>query len=101
MRVLVTGDRGYINSYKLYGEPNRIDKEVARIMALIHSGAPGAEAIASSWAHNRRGVEEIISPHDDLLELIPDLVVAFRGGNETADMVQRAKNAGVKVVEVR
>lgn len=30
----------------------------------------------------------------------PDLVVAFPGGRGTADMVRRAKAAGVKVMEV-
>lgn len=30
----------------------------------------------------------------------PDVVVAFRGGRGTADMVDRAKRAGVEVVEI-
>lgn len=30
----------------------------------------------------------------------PDLVVAFPGGKGTADMVKRAKKAGVKVIEI-
>jgi UDP-N-acetylmuramoylalanine-D-glutamate ligase len=30
----------------------------------------------------------------------PDLVVAFPGGRGTADMVRRAKEAGVEVIEV-
>lgn len=29
-----------------------------------------------------------------------DLLVAFRGGRGTADMVRKAKNAGLPVVEV-
>ena len=35
-----------------------------------------------------------------LAEGRPDLVVAFPGGTGTADMVRRAKAAGVRVVEV-
>lgn len=31
----------------------------------------------------------------------PDLVVAFPGGRGTADMISRAKKAGVKVIEVK
>lgn len=30
----------------------------------------------------------------------PDVVVAFKGGRGTADMVRRAREAGVKVIEV-
>jgi hypothetical protein len=30
----------------------------------------------------------------------PDLVVAFAGGNGTADMVNRAKKAGIEVVVI-
>ena len=30
----------------------------------------------------------------------PDLVIAFKGGTGTADMVRRAKNAGVEVIEI-
>ncbi len=31
----------------------------------------------------------------------PDLVVAFPGGNGTADMVRRAKKANIKVIEIQ
>jgi hypothetical protein len=31
----------------------------------------------------------------------PDVVVALPGGRGTADMVRRAKDAGVKVIEVQ
>lgn len=34
-----------------------------------------------------------------LLEGMPDLVVAFPGGRGTADMVRRARAAGIEVVE--
>jgi formate dehydrogenase assembly factor FdhD len=30
----------------------------------------------------------------------PDLVIAFTGGRGTTDMVTRAKNAGIEVIEV-
>jgi hypothetical protein len=30
----------------------------------------------------------------------PDLVVAFPGGHETADMVRQAKSAGIKIATV-
>jgi len=35
-----------------------------------------------------------------MLEEQPELVVAFPGGNDTADMVRKAKQAGVEVFVV-
>ena len=34
-----------------------------------------------------------------IVEALPELVIAFPGGNGTADMVERAKAAGVEVIE--
>jgi hypothetical protein len=48
-----------------------------------------------------RGVEEIIWPHEDLFALLPDMVVAFRGWEEKAVLVKQARDAGIRVVEVR
>jgi predicted Rossmann-fold nucleotide-binding protein len=35
-----------------------------------------------------------------MMEWKPDLVVAFPGGSGTADMVSRARGAGIEVIEV-
>lgn len=72
--------------------------------------------MASEWAAKRHGeVIERPFPADwvtlgkaagpirnqqMLDEAKPDWVVAFPGGNGTADMVRRARKAGVKIVEV-
>lgn len=81
---------------------------------VITGGAPGADTIAICFA---RGIEAdvMVFPADwanegraagpkrnarMLAEGKPDFVLAFPGGRGTADMVRRAKAAGVPVVEV-
>jgi len=97
---------------------------------LIHGGARGADSIAEGWAGKKgfpwrsfpADWENITrpgaviklrkkdrKPYDALaghvrnakmLEQKPDLVVAFPGGTGTADMIERARKAGVEVREV-
>jgi hypothetical protein len=79
---------------------------------IVHGAAVGADQMAGSWARSR-GVAEAAFPADwgrdgraagpirnqrMLDEGRPDLVVAFPGGRGTADMVRRARAAGVAVV---
>ncbi len=81
---------------------------------LIEGGAPGADTCGMWWA-TKVGVPIKTFPADwgkhgksagsirnqrMLFEGQPDLVVAFPGGNGTADMVAKAKRAGVEVREI-
>lgn len=111
-RILVTGGRNYANVRLL----TRTLDDLARtraIAVIIHGNAPGADFLAGVWARRshvpveaypadwRRG--KGAGPERNarmLAEGKPDLVVAFPGGRGTADMVRRAKAAGVRVVEV-
>lgn len=81
---------------------------------IIQGGAGGADALARGWAFSRR--QELVNIPADwktfgkaagpirnqamLVKWSPDLVVAFTGGRGTADMVNRARAAGVPVIEV-
>lgn len=112
MRVLVCGgrdyaDQAYVNAVldysaaqaKLVGDP---------IDAIIHGGAPGADSLAHEWAESR-GVEAVVFKADwsqgrkagplrnskMLAEGKPDALIAFPGGRGTADMVAKARAAGV------
>jgi YspA, cpYpsA-related SLOG family len=81
---------------------------------VAHGAAPGADALADSWARLRRiKIERYyalwkthgkaagpIRNQKMLEEERPDLVIAFSGGRGTADMVRRARAAGVKVMAV-
>jgi hypothetical protein len=110
MRVLVCGGR-------LYNDIRRAHEELAGlrpIHCIIAGGAAGADTIAERWAklHNvpcelyladwqthgraagpKRNAAMLAQSH-------PDIVLAFPGGRGTADMVRRAKHAGVRVIEV-
>ena len=112
MRVLVTGGRDFSNRELLFETLDRLHAAHG-FTALIHGDANGADRLAGEWGAVR-GVTVEAHPADwkkhgrsagpirnqKMLEEKPDLVVAFPGGRGTADMVRRAKQAGLEVVMV-
>lgn len=117
-RVLVCGGRDFddasavsmaLKDYKPV--PWNADSE----HIIIHGGCPtGADALADRWC-DAFGVRKRIYPANwtkygkaagpirnqrMLDEGKPDLVIALPGGRGTADMVRRAKAAGVEVREI-
>jgi hypothetical protein len=110
-RILVCGGRDYHDF-------DRVDNVLSKLLGegdtLIQGGARGADALAKQWAFEWHvSVEEYpadwkkygrgagpIRNQQMLDEGKPDLVVAFKGGTGTADMVRRAKKAGIPVTEV-
>lgn len=112
MRVLVCGGRDFQDARGLFAS---LDGLVPRPTLIIQGGAFGADALASEWAY-KRDVLERQFPADwkrhgraagpirnqQMLEKgKPELVVAFPGGIGTADMVRRARAAGVRVLVVK
>ena len=120
MRVLVCGGREFddwrlLNETLLkltYNEGTGVNLDE---VVIIQGGAKGADFLGKVWAIYHIGVTYEDYPADwktygkaagsirnqqMLDEGKPDLVVAFPGGNGTADMVRRAKKAGVEVIEV-
>lgn len=107
--VLVCGGRSFENADVVYGTldgllPSRV----------VHGGATGADALARKWALSS-GVVQVEYPaqwgrhgkaagpirNQTMLDTEkPDVVVAFPGGRGTADMVRRARAAGVLVIQV-
>jgi len=82
---------------------------------VIHGDYRGADKCAKMWAISR-GVREEPYPADwashgkaagpkrnqrMIDEGRPDIVVAFPGGDGTADMVERARAARIRVVEIK
>ena len=77
---------------------------------LIQGGAPGADRLAKTWA-DQYGVHHADVPalwdfyskgagprrNSAMLLLQPDFLIAFPGGNGTADMISKATKAGVKI----
>ena len=82
---------------------------------LVSGGAKGADRLAEEWAKYRQVPIYIFHApwirHDKaagpvrnqmmLDEATPDLVLAFPGGDGTADMIKRATKAGIEVKEIK
>jgi len=111
MRVLVTGGRDYNDAAVVQRTLEALRPHPAFV---IQGGALGADLLARGWA-KPSGVAVLNYPADwqtygrragplrnqrMIDEGKPDLVVAFPGGRGTADMVKRARNAGIPVREV-
>ena len=129
MRVIVCGGRTYsampdfVPLEHVAEERARVDRELRQlaetldslgITELAEGGAKGADLSALAWAE-LRGVPvqqfraqwaaegKAAGPRRNtrmLTAFKPDAVVAFPGGRGTADMVAKAKAAGVRVIEV-
>lgn len=114
MRVLICGGRNYDDSRRVYAVLDKLHAE-AGVDRVIEGGARGADALARRWAENVGAVpvdtfEADWEAHGTfagpmrnqrmLDEGLPDLVIAFPGGRGTADMVRKARKAGVQVVEI-
>ncbi|MDF3607511.1 DUF2493 domain-containing protein [Paracoccus sp. DMF-8] len=108
MRVLVCGGRDFNDKEKAFAVLNQI-----RPTFIIEGGAKGADTLAWLWrkrnlsSDNHLTIEARwdvdgkaagpIRNQRMIDEGKPDLVVAFPGGRGTADMVRRAKRAGIEV----
>jgi hypothetical protein len=114
MRFLVCGGRDF-------ADPKRLDDALDEVrlayenddVVLIHGYAPGADYLAMKYAYRYNWTAEGYRADWDkygraagpirnqrmLEEGKPDFIVAFPGGRGTADMVSRARKAGVEVRE--
>jgi hypothetical protein len=110
MRVLVCGGRDFNDALTLGSWLGGIHKQHG-ITLLIEGGARGADfmarkfaewqgipvkTFAADWDQYGKGAGPIRN-RQMLVEGMPDLVVAFKGGAGTANMVKQAKAAGVRV----
>lgn len=125
MRVLVCGGRDYDDRESFVRGMNEHvgkrsihyvedDNWLPSDIHIIAGGARGADTMAIDWAvANWCDFTEYPAEWDKhgkaaghirnqrmLDEGKPDLVVAFPGGRGTADMVRRARQAGVEVIEI-
>ena len=110
MRLLVCGGRDLGNLHAVWAALDLLHA-VRPVTHLIHGAARGADTLAARWAAARH-IPATPFPADwskglgagharnaqMLTEGRPDLVVAFPGGRGTADMVRRARAAGVETV---
>jgi hypothetical protein len=116
VRVLVTGGRDYDRTATVFRELDFLLRSHGEV-TVIEGGARGADRIARQWCANcsgghvecedfnadwkRFGKAAGAIRNQEMLDSGVDLVLAFPGGRGTADMVKRAKSAGVRVIEVQ
>lgn len=112
-RVLVCGGRHYQNFRRVFEVLNAQNKHYP-ISCIINGGCAGADTFAADWAkagpilcqtfkadwYAHGDAAGPIRNQQMLDEGKPDLVIAFPGGRGTADMLRRARAAGIAVQEV-
>lgn len=113
MRVLVFGGRDWNKRKTTYAALDQLDKEYA-FTTVIDGMAAGADELAFDWALIRGVKTERYAADWDtygraagpirnqkMIDTgLPDIAVAFPGGNGTADMTKRCENAGILVKKV-
>jgi hypothetical protein len=113
LRVLVCGGRDWRHAELVESALDRLLAARGPFERLIHGGARGVDHIAGKWARkngvlewdflpewHRAGMSEGSARNQYMIATgAPDLVIAFPGGLGTADMVERAKAAGIEVIE--
>jgi UDP-N-acetylmuramoylalanine-D-glutamate ligase len=114
MRVLVCGGRDYDDAERAVAVLDKLHQTAEGIDVLIEGGAKGADRLARRWAQaepvrietyeadweNQGSFAGPARNKRMLDEGKPDLVIAFPGGKGTADMVRKARKAGVEVIEI-
>lgn len=113
MRVLVCGGRDYQNLNELFYHMDFVHA-VSPISLIIHGKAQGADTLAGRWATSRSiPIKEFPADWSNLdkaagpirnAQMIregkPELVIAFKGGPGTADMIRKAIIANIRTVLV-
>ena len=83
-------------------------------MVLFHGGGPGFERVAARWA-KARGIDRLVcrpdwnahgevAPfrrNDELVNLLPDGVIAFAGSGIVGNLVDKARQLGLPVMRPR
>jgi len=112
MRVLICGGRQYQEVGFLWKTMDHIHA-TQPISEVIAGGAAGADTLGASWAIERGIPCRVFMADREKLgrsagpirnqkmldQGKPDLVVAFPGERGTADMVRRARAAGVRILQ--
>ncbi|MDB4893112.1 MAG: hypothetical protein JWL61_4967 [Gemmatimonadetes bacterium] len=113
-RVLVCGGRGYKDAERLFAVLDDVHQSRG-VFVVINGRATGADALSTEWALGR--ILNVWSFRADwithgnaagplrnqrMLDVgNPTLVVAFPGGRGTADMVRRARKAGIEIMAIK
>jgi hypothetical protein len=121
-RVLICGGRDYDDRTYFFHFMDRVLETIRgtgenpkRDVVIIHGAARGADSLADDYGRER-GLRVIHYPADwethgrsagpirnklMLTDGQPHVIIAFKGGHGTADMIRQGKKAGVPVYEVK
>lgn len=130
MKVLVCGGRDYADKAKVFEVLDYIHQNRGAVKLVIHGAASGADKLGEEWAKARgiepdpypalwdwldapgavikrtrtgKPYNALAGPQRNTKMLThgkPDCVVAFPGGDGTANMIEQARNSGIRVFEV-
>lgn len=109
LRIIVCGGRDYTDSHRVWRVIKRLHEHRPNLY-VIHGAAKGADMLASHAAR-ALGIPDIHVPaqwdaygkgagpirNSWMLDLNPDLVIAFPGGRGTANMMKQARDRHVEV----
>lgn len=111
MIVLVCGGRDFSNRTRLFGTLDAVHAK-HEITLLVHGSARGADLLGEEWAKRRQvpylgvpakwdslGKAAGFERNGRMLVWKPEVVIAFPGGNGTANMIEQATRAGIRVWE--
>lgn len=112
MRVIICGGRSFDDYEMLERELDALHAQ-HRFTHVIHGAAKGADSFGEHWAQSRHLEVEKVPAHwrelgkkagavrnAEMLTRKPQLVIAFKGGKGTANMVRQAEAAGVPVIRI-
>ncbi|WP_429016050.1 DUF2493 domain-containing protein [Comamonas sp. 4034] len=110
--LCVCGGRDYQDRERVFSTLDRVHSK-RPVTLLVHGDASGADSLAAAWAivqgvqirafpaaWNKHGRRAGPIRNSEMVACGIDGLVAFPGGNGTADMVRQAYAAGVAVMEV-
>lgn len=116
MRALVCGGRDYTNYEHICEVLSSFeDSKGNKITFLIHGGARGVDTLAGKWALATRIPFKVFHANWQqygksaghirnakmLKEGQPDVVIAFPGGNGTANMMMQTVAAKIQLVRIK
>jgi len=112
MKAIICGGRNFNDRTLIFESLDSIHRSTP-ITIVVHGGASGADNLAGEWAKARSITCVVVKAlwdvhgraagpirNQKMLELNPEMVIAFPGGKGTADMTKRAANAGISVANV-
>jgi hypothetical protein len=110
VRAIVCGGRNFHDWVAIENFLSKLE-----LTEIIEGGAHGADYHAAQYARKHEDIKlttvkanwnaygKTAGPirNQEMLDMKPDVIIAFPGGRGTADMVRRGKAAGIEVIEVR